>query len=119
MVHRPVRSLTSRPLYSDSSVMRTARFTSKGPSGESHGRHQVPPGIPAFRRLSDRPAPRQEKTSTGRPSTTSTCGTDRKSTRLNSSHQIISYAVFCLKKKKQHTIDLVLYTQKNRNTNHA
>src|SRR5258708_24540768 len=28
---------------------------------------------------------------------------DRKSTRLNSSHQIISYAVFCLKKKKTHT----------------
>src|SRR5947208_10396907 len=28
------------------------------------------------------------------------CGGDRKSTRLNSSHQIISYAVFCLKKKK-------------------
>src|SRR5258708_26055753 len=27
-------------------------------------------------------------------------GGDRKSTRLNSSHQIISYAVFCLKKKK-------------------
>src|SRR5258708_12757921 len=27
---------------------------------------------------------------------------DRKSTRLNSSHQIISYAVFCLKKKNQH-----------------
>src|SRR5258708_26559663 len=28
---------------------------------------------------------------------------DRKSTRLNSSHQIISYAVFCLKKKKNRT----------------
>src|SRR5258708_30603278 len=28
-------------------------------------------------------------------------GEDRKSTRLNSSHQIISYAVFCLKKKKK------------------
>ena len=28
-------------------------------------------------------------------------GADRKSTRLNSSHQIISYAVFCLKKKKK------------------
>src|SRR5258707_11771147 len=27
---------------------------------------------------------------------------DRKSTRLNSSHANISYAVFCLKKKKQH-----------------
>src|SRR5258708_13057874 len=31
---------------------------------------------------------------------------DRKSTRLNSSHQIISYAVFCLKKKK-HTLNSV------------
>src|SRR5947208_7098997 len=29
------------------------------------------------------------------------CAADRKSTRLNSSHQIISYAVFCLKKKKK------------------
>src|SRR6185436_20525960 len=29
-------------------------------------------------------------------------GQDRKSTRLNSSHQIISYAVFCLKKKKNY-----------------
>src|SRR5256885_7007274 len=27
---------------------------------------------------------------------------DRKSTRLNSSHLVISYAVFCLKKKKAH-----------------
>src|SRR5438034_9863439 len=27
---------------------------------------------------------------------------DRKSTRLNSSHTVISYAVFCLKKKKRH-----------------
>src|SRR6266487_2270694 len=30
---------------------------------------------------------------------------DRKSTRLNSSHPSISYAVFCLKKKKNKTID--------------
>src|SRR5438105_10383739 len=29
--------------------------------------------------------------------------TDRKSTRLNSSHEWISYAVFCLKKKKNYT----------------
>src|SRR5260221_7963646 len=34
--------------------------------------------------------------------------TDRKSTRLNSSHTVISYAVFCLKKKK-----------KNRRSSHA
>src|SRR5689334_24147977 len=31
---------------------------------------------------------------------------DRKSTRLNSSHSSISYAVFCLKKKKAHTRQL-------------
>src|SRR2546430_8739776 len=30
------------------------------------------------------------------------CQQDRKSTRLNSSHSQISYAVFCLKKKKAH-----------------
>src|SRR5438034_6704641 len=29
------------------------------------------------------------------------CTRDRKSTRLNSSHTVISYAVFCLKKKKE------------------
>src|SRR5438552_14032629 len=33
----------------------------------------------------------------------SCCVLDRKSTRLNSSHQIISYAVFCLKKKNNKT----------------
>src|SRR5438105_11263872 len=31
-------------------------------------------------------------------------GSDRKSTRLNSSHEWISYAVFCLKKKKRQEI---------------
>src|SRR5256885_2903338 len=31
---------------------------------------------------------------------------DRKSTRLNSSHLVISYAVFCLKKKKQCIVDV-------------
>src|SRR5471030_3385819 len=34
---------------------------------------------------------------------TSRCTPDRKSTRLNSSHLGISYAVFCLKKKKKYT----------------
>src|SRR2546426_4961545 len=31
-------------------------------------------------------------------------GRDRKSTRLNSSHLVISYAVFCLKKKKKNSL---------------
>src|SRR5437867_8013863 len=34
-----------------------------------------------------------------------TSAIDRKSTRLNSSHRTISYAVFCLKKKKTHNLD--------------
>src|SRR3712207_7252245 len=34
---------------------------------------------------------------------------DRKSTRLNSSHANISYAVFCLKKKKVHQIKRIAY----------
>src|SRR5438105_7333897 len=40
------------------------------------------------------------------------CPEDRKSTRLNSSHEWISYAVFCLKKKKNITavIDTVMLT---------
>src|SRR5947208_14033341 len=39
--------------------------------------------------------------STASPRSVSRAARDRKSTRLNSSHQIISYAVFCLKKKKE------------------
>src|SRR6266436_7997450 len=39
-------------------------------------------------------------------------GPDRKSTRLNSSHGYISYAVFCLKKKKNTTITPRKKTQK-------
>src|SRR5258707_6081198 len=35
--------------------------------------------------------------------------TDRKSTRLNSSHANISYAVFCLKKKKDHWSVRIIY----------
>src|SRR2546430_7997382 len=37
---------------------------------------------------------------------------DRKSTRLNSSHSQISYAVFCLKKKKKNTTPHVYFTSK-------
>src|SRR5207247_3711520 len=54
------------------------------------------------RRRTDRPSRRRAGTPSGaahsRPSPAR--GRDRKSTRLNSSHEWISYAVFCLKKKK-------------------
>src|SRR5438034_3710174 len=48
-------------------------------------------GIPLL--VLDRLAPLHHRRQLGRPR-------DRKSTRLNSSHTVISYAVFCLKKKK-------------------
>src|SRR5437870_12909622 len=51
--------------------------------GGPHRRSAAPRGPPDLRRRGDQRAPR-----------------DRKSTRLNSSHVAISYAVFCLKKKK-------------------
>src|SRR5216684_6861865 len=42
------------------------------------------------------------------------CGRDRKSTRLNSSHGYISYAVFCLKKKKKDPYSkYYIYKKKN------
>src|SRR2546430_10126540 len=49
---------------------------------------------------------------------------DRKSTRLNSSHSQISYAVFCLKKKKkqyhntQHDTHLAMHSQKSLTASH-
>src|SRR5258708_14904780 len=45
--------------------------------------------------------PRRRLPDAGRAARHRRGGRDRKSTRLNSSHQIISYAVFCLKKKKR------------------
>src|SRR3989454_9224606 len=46
---------------------------------------------------------------------------DRKSTRLNSSHLVISYAVFCLKKKKKRRIllDRVKMSAASHHDNHA
>src|SRR5436190_18506496 len=39
---------------------------------------------------------------------------DRKSTRLNSSHTVISYAVFCLKKKKKKKKTLIIISTSNK-----
>src|SRR2546428_5701772 len=71
MIRRPPRS-TLFPY--------TTLFRSPAPDLISHGKAVVGPESRGYR--AD-PAP------------------DRKSTRLNSSHDQISYAVFCLKKKKQ------------------
>src|SRR6266571_7104074 len=44
------------------------------------------------------------------------CSRDRKSTRLNSSHMSISYAVFCLKKKKKNKKEIKTKQNKKKNT---
>src|SRR5258708_10817722 len=49
--------------------------------------------------LIERPVPVARQVTAVRRPVDARDGRDRKSTRLNSSHQIISYAVFCLKKK--------------------
>src|SRR5438132_7275580 len=54
------------------------------------------------------PAPRSRLPA----STAGRASEDRKSTRLNSSHTVISYAVFCLKKKKKKQYRI----KKNKNT---
>src|SRR2546426_6528327 len=64
------------------------------------------PGARRARRARAHGGPRRERLRrhlNRRPETGSRVGTDRdrKSTRLNSSHLVISYAVFCLKKKKK------------------
>src|SRR5438477_6107008 len=63
-----------------------------------------------FRSMSMKPRPERklpvDQVMNGiRPKLARIPGLDRKSTRLNSSHMSISYAVFCLKKKKQDRTD--------------
>src|SRR3712207_7082050 len=53
--------------------------------------------------MADRRSDRQQGCGERTPDQSLCCGLDRKSTRLNSSHANISYAVFCLKKKKNIT----------------
>src|SRR3712207_7868093 len=60
--------------------------------------HQAPGQTHLFRRAPRRPLPLPGSTSCD-PPWSEIINQDRKSTRLNSSHANISYAVFCLKKK--------------------
>src|SRR5436190_9358735 len=76
---------------------------SRAPSGNSQKRSLIAPSARA--RRPPRPAPGREESSR-----------DRKSTRLNSSHTVISYAVFCLKKKKKKN-KIILNTKRTANYN--
>src|SRR2546429_3712281 len=68
--------------------------------------------------LSQQPKPQQRLVAENSATLTGTVNqsVDRKSTRLNSSHGYISYAVFCLKKKKNNTIPNCDYYTLNNST---
>src|SRR3712207_8760118 len=89
MIRRPPRST----LFPYTTLFRSHQGldeTRDRPSGETGGGAS-----------GDRAVPRpQAARALGRPAP---AGRDRKSTRLNSSHANISYAVFCLKKKQANT----------------
>src|SRR3712207_7807963 len=87
MIRRPPRST----LFPYTTLFRSRQRLEVELAVRRHERNRELPGVePADERLED--APRREPEPLGR--------LDRKSTRLNSSHANISYAVFCLKKKK-------------------
>src|SRR2546429_7203084 len=85
MIRRPPRST----LFPYTTLFRSRRRTA--PGREGRGDH-------LSRRLT---GARHHERRPGRRAHGGKSSRDRKSTRLNSSHGYISYAVFCLKKKKQ------------------
>src|SRR5256885_11529004 len=83
MIRRPPRST----LFPYTTLFRSPRRPDPGGTGS---------GRPGLRRSGLPPDTRHDHRLGHLPG-------DRKSTRLNSSHLVISYAVFCLKKKKKNT----------------
>src|SRR2546430_13109231 len=83
MIRRPPRST----LFPYTTLFRSSTTTRTGSRDASSRAHSPEPPAAAHAVTASRNAP-----------------IDRKSTRLNSSHSQISYAVFCLKKKKQQTL---------------
>src|SRR3712207_7012699 len=89
MIRRPPRST----LFPYTTLFRSAGLAAAG-VGEGEGRPQAGDGTEGGEVADDRGAGRAAAAAAG-----DRRGPDRKSTRLNSSHANISYAVFCLKKK--------------------
>src|SRR2546422_8391277 len=81
MIRRPPRST----LFPYTTLFRSR--TTRGSPAPRAGDFRPPAAAPPRTRPAPSPPPRDAR--------------DRKSTRLNSSHGYISYAVFCLKKKKK------------------
>src|SRR5205807_8248099 len=85
----------------------TTLFRSAAQSRSAHRQSMVRSSqSPAFVSSSPCRADKDLRRNRSRLAAKSTAARDRKSTRLNSSHLVISYAVFCLKKKNRRIINL-------------
>src|SRR5256885_12510599 len=93
MIRRPPRST----LFPYTTLFRSPQL---GKDGGAAPIAPPPPRKSANRRSGSIAGPLPTARSAIAPSRRDRPGGDRKSTRLNSSHLVISYAVFCLKKKK-------------------
>src|SRR5256885_6767195 len=92
MIRRPPRST----LFPYTTLFRSPRHHQLGHGGEGLGHVETAREHDRCLREELQPLGRQR-----RPGRAAAVPRDRKSTRLNSSHLVISYAVFCLKKKKR------------------
>src|SRR3712207_7237409 len=88
MIRRPPRST---PLSLHDALPISLRRTAAAPLHRPRARHRAPRAAAGRAHGVTRPAEHAARRGVG---------VDRKSTRLNSSHANISYAVFCLKKNK-------------------
>src|SRR2546426_6663939 len=91
MIRRPPRSTLFPYTTLFRSAARARSFAPDSDSGEGHPSRQDQAAAGIHDQRLGRRTPQRPADGVG----------DRKSTRLNSSHLVISYAVFCLKKKKK------------------
>src|SRR3712207_7864097 len=94
MIRRPPRST----LFPYTTLFRSSTMSAARPSGLAIIALPFPPEVPSHLRIAQQPVDMA--------ALVEALVEDRKSTRLNSSHANISYAVFCLKKKN--TLALLL-----------
>src|SRR2546422_6531564 len=95
MIRRPPRST----LFPYTTLFRSALYTDRLQQRRQLDARPLAGAGQAVRVL------HREVRSVWKPEVVAVPGADRKSTRLNSSHGYISYAVFCLKKKNKHQHD--------------
>src|SRR3712207_6993432 len=102
MIRRPPRST----LFPYTTLFRSAQGGSSSSSGPQQQNQVVLPSNANVNTIIVPPCTTTSGDTASDEPSSRTLSLDRKSTRLNSSHANISYAVFCLKKKKLHILSI-------------